>query len=145
MNVRTNAPLLTSGRRITIRSPKSSAYQRPRLRQPIIAIVICCLFIFTNAALGQSGRTGWDGTWVGGWDRGAGVQVIFAGENLIGFYFRNDYKEITRSTASPNGGRTFVWDRGEATLSRSPSGGAVLVIHESGRPELSIPLKREGG
>jgi hypothetical protein len=99
----------------------------------------------TNAALSQSGRNGWDGTWVGGWERGTGVQVIFAGETLIGFYFRDDYKEITRTTTSPNGGRTFVWDKGEATLTRSPGGGAVLLIRERGKPELSIPLKRESG
>ena len=114
-----------------------------RMKSLIIAAATCLLLVSANVALGQ--RTGWDGTWVGGWDTGAGVQIIFAGETLIGFYLRNDYKDITRSTASPNGGRTFVWDKGEATLSRSPSGGAVLVVHERGKPELSISLKREGG
>jgi len=123
----------------------SSHRRRPRLRRLITAVTTCLLLVSANAAWSQSGRTGWDGTWVGGWDRGAGVQVIFAGETLIGFYFRNDYKEITRSAASPDGGRAFVWDKGEATLTRSPSGGAVLVVREHGRPELSILLKREGG
>jgi hypothetical protein len=115
------------------------------VKKLIIAVAICVVLASTDAAFGQSGRVGWDGTWVGGWDRGAGVQVIFAGETLIGFYFRDDYKEVSRSTTSPNGGRTFVWDKGEGTLTRSPDGGAVLVIYERGKPELSISLKREGG
>ena len=79
---------------------------------------------------------------------GVGTQAfrfIFAGDTLIGFYLRNDYKDITRSSGSPDGGETFAWDKGEASLSRSPSGGAVLVVHERGKPDLPIPLKREGG
>jgi hypothetical protein len=66
----------------------------------------------TEAAFGQSGRVGWDGTWVGGWEKGTGVQLIFAGETLIGFYFRDD-EEILRSTVAADGGRTFAWEKGE--------------------------------
>jgi hypothetical protein len=115
------------------------------LKRLILVAATCLLLISANIALGQSGRTGWDGTWVGGWNTGAGVQIIFAGDTLIGFYLRNDYKDITRSSGSPDGGKTFAWDKGDATLTRSPDGGAVLVVHERGKPDLSIPLKREGG
>jgi hypothetical protein len=115
------------------------------MKSRIMVAATCLLLVSANVTLAESGRTGWDGTWVGGWDRDAGVQIIFAGETLIGFYFRNDYKDITRSTASPDGGRTLVWDKGQATLTRSPGGGAVLVVHERGSPDLSIPLKREAG
>ena len=115
------------------------------MKSLIIAAVTFLLLSSANVTLAQSGRTGWDGTWVGGWDTGAGVQIIFAGDTLIGFYLRNDYKEIARSTTSPDGGKTLVWDKGEATLTRSPSGGAVLVVHERAKPDVSIPLKREGG
>ena len=93
-----------------------------------------------SAASGQSGRVGW----VGGWDRGAGVQLIFAGDTLIGFYLRNDYKDVLHSAASPSGGKTFTWDKGDAVLTRTPSG-AQLVIRERDHPEFSISLKREGG
>jgi hypothetical protein len=109
------------------------------------AAIFCLALVAAGSALSQSGRTGWDGTWVGGWDKNAGVQLIFAGETLIGFYFRNDYEDITRSTASPDGSRTFAWNKGDATLTRSPDGSALLLVRERGRPELSIPLKREGG
>jgi len=68
-----------------------------------------------------------------------------AGETLIGFYFRDDYKELVRSTVSTDGGRTFAWDKGEANLTRTPNGGRLLVVYEHGKPEVSIPLKRDGG
>lgn len=108
-----------------------------------MAIAMCLVVASATSAFGQSGRVGWDGTWVGGWDRGAGVQIIFAGDTLIGFYFRNDYKEIRPSANSSNGGRTFTWDKGAATLSRTPDGGVVILVREHGQPDISIPLKRE--
>lgn len=115
------------------------------IRRLATAAAFCVALIATIAAsFGQSGRVGWDGTWVGGWDRGAGVQLIFAGDTLIGFYLRNDYEDVLRSAASLNGGKTFTWDKGDAILTRTPNG-AQLTVRERGRPEISIPLKREGG
>jgi hypothetical protein len=114
-----------------------------RVKKLIMAAAMCVVVAVSQTAFGQSRRVAWDGTWVGGWDRGAGVQVIFAGDTLIGFYLRDDYKEILRSTVSADGGRTLAWDKGEATLSRSPGGEAQLVLHEHGKPDVSIPLKRE--
>jgi hypothetical protein len=114
------------------------------VKKLVAAIVMYLITASTDAAFGQSGRVGWDGTWVGGWEKGTGVQLIFAGETLIGFYFRDDYKEVLRSTVAANGGRTFAWDKGEASLTRTPNGGMRLVVHEHGKPEVSIPLQREG-
>jgi hypothetical protein len=115
------------------------------VKKLIVAATMCLIAASTDAAFGQSGRVGWDGTWIGGWGKGAGVQLIFAGETLIGFYFRDDYKELLRSTVTADGGRTFSWDKGEASLTRTPNGGTLLVVHERGKPEVSIPLKRDGG
>ena len=95
------------------------------------------LFV-AGAALGQSGRVGWDGTWAGGWDKGNGVQLVFAGETLIAFYWRNDYKDVVRSAAS----RTFAWDKGDATATRAGNA-ATLAIREAGKPAVSVALKRE--
>jgi hypothetical protein len=114
------------------------------VKKLVVAVVMCLIAASTEAAFGQSGRVGWDGTWVGGWDKGTGVQLIFAGETLIGFYFRDDYEEILRSTVAADGGRTFAWDKGDASLTRTPNGGTRLVVHERGKPEVSMPLKREG-
>lgn len=80
------------------------------------------------------------GRWL---DRGTGVQVISAGDTLIGLYLRDDYKEIAASNNTPGGGKTFRWDRGEATLNRTPDGGALLVVREVGKPQVSIPLWRK--
>src|SRR3984893_6065267 len=99
------------------------------------------LFV-AGAALGQSGRVGWDGTWAGGWDKGNGVQLVFAGETLIAFYWRNDYKDVVRSAATPDGSRTFAWDKGDATATRAGNA-ATLAIREAGKPAVSVALKRE--
>ena len=99
------------------------------------------LFV-AGAALGQSGRVGWDGTWAGGWDKGNGVQLVFAGETLIAFYWRNDYKDVVRSAAAPDGSRSFAWDKGEATATRAGNQ-ATLAIREAGKPAVSVALKRE--
>jgi hypothetical protein len=72
------------------------------VKKLIVAVVMCLMAASTDAAFGQSGRVGWDGTWVGGWEKGTGVQLIFAGET-IGFYFRDDYKELLRSTVAAGG------------------------------------------
>jgi len=122
--------------------PEHRKGRKLNMKKLMIAGAMCGVVASANAAFGQSGRVGWGGTWVGGWDQGEGVQIIFAGDTLIGFYFRNDYKDVLRSTGSADGGRTFAWDKGEATLTRTPSG-AQLIVHERGQPEVSIPLKRD--
>ena len=83
-----------------------------------------------------------DGTWVGGWDQNAGIQLTFAGGTLIGFYWRDDYKDVRRATNTPDGGKRFAWDKGDATLTRTPDGDALLVVREGGA-SVSIILKRE--
>ena len=114
------------------------------LKKLVVAVVMCLTAASTDAAFGQSGRVGWDGTWVGGWAKGTGVQLIFAKEILIGFYLRDDYAEILRSTVAADGGRTFSREKGEASLTRTPNGGTLFVVHERGKQQVSIPLKREG-
>ena len=99
------------------------------------------LFV-AGAALGQSGRVGWDGTWAGGWDKGNGVQLVFAGETLIAFNWRGDYKDVVRSAAAPDGSRSFAWDKGEATATRAGNE-ATLAVREHGKPAVSVALKRE--
>jgi len=38
------------------------------VKKLIVAVVMCLMAASTDAAFGQSGRVGWDGTWVGGWE-----------------------------------------------------------------------------
>jgi hypothetical protein len=107
----------------------------------VLLALALALFV-AGAALGQSGRVGWDGTWAGGWDKGNGVQLVFAGETLIAFNWRGDYKDVVRSAAAPNGSRSFAWDKGEATATRAGNA-ATLAIREAGKPAVSVSLKRE--
>ena len=107
-----------------------------------VFLALALALFVAGAALAQSGRVGWDGTWAGGWDKGNGVQLIFAGETLIGFYWRNDYKDVVRSAAAPDGSRTFTWDKGEATATRAGNV-ATLAIREAGKPAVSVALNRE--
>jgi hypothetical protein len=107
----------------------------------IVLALALALFV-AGVALGQSGRVGWDGTWAGGWDKGNGVQLVFAGETLIAFYWRNDYKDVVRSAAAPDGSRSFAWDKGDATATRAGNS-ATLAIREAGKPAVSVALKRE--
>jgi hypothetical protein len=107
----------------------------------VLLALALALFV-AGAALGQSGRVGWDGTWAGGWDKGNGVQLVFAGETLIAFNWRGDYKDVVRSAAAPDGSRSFAWDKGEATATRAGNA-ATLAIREAGKPAVSVSLKRE--
>jgi hypothetical protein len=108
------------------------------------AVVALCLVV-ASAGAGAAERVGWDGTWFGGWDKGNGVQLTFAGQTLISFYWRDDYKDTGDAVPTPDGGVNFTWEKGTASLSRTPDGGALLVVNETGRPAVSVPLKREGG
>ena len=108
-------------------------------RRFIGAISVCVSLLSATAAMAQLVPPGWNGTWVGGWDRGAGVQLVFAGDQLVAFYWRDDYKHASAG----RGDKRFAWDGGEARVTRSADGMAQLVIREKGKPELSIPLKRE--
>jgi hypothetical protein len=53
------------------------------VKKLVVAVVMCLIAASTEAAFGQSGRVGWDGR-VGGWDKGTGVQLIFAGKPSLG-------------------------------------------------------------
>ena len=107
----------------------------------VLLALALALFV-AGAALGQSGRVGWDGSWAGGWNKGNGVQLVFAGETLIAFNWRGDYKDVVRSAAAPDGSRSFAWDKGEATATRAGNA-ATLAIREAGKPAVSVSLKRE--
>ena len=92
-------------------------------------------------AQGQT-PAGWNGTWAGGWDRGVGVQLVFAGDQLVAFNWRGDYKDVRRASAG-RGTKRFAWDNGEATLTRTTDDSALLVLREQAQPELSMVLKRD--
>ena len=85
-----------------------------------------------------------DGTWAGGWEQGDGVQIIVAGGKVIGFYRGDDYLTVERSTMVPGGGAIdFAWKTGEAVLRREADGKMRALIHDKGKTEQAIAVKRD--
>jgi hypothetical protein len=104
------------------------------------ATVLLALLHGPQYAQGQQ-QASWDGTWVGGWEMGEGMQLIFAGDDLIGLYWHEDYVADARSTATPGAsGLAITWSSVEAMLLRDGDKTAHIVIREAGHPEITIPL-----
>jgi hypothetical protein len=86
-------------------------------------------------------------------DSGTGIQVILSATRRIGFYLRDHYKELPRSTVAVDGSRTSAWGKGEQ---RNPNnlwciaarrGGAVAgAVFEgtSDWSETEIAIARSG-
>ena len=84
----------------------------------------------------------WDGTWAGGWENGDGIQIIIAGNKVIGVYRDGDYPEILSSAASPEGRMlSFSWVGGDAFLQRSGDREATISLREHGRPVRNFTVK----
>jgi hypothetical protein len=86
----------------------------------------------------------WDGTWAGGWENGDGVQIIIAGDKVIGVFRDGDYPDILRSQLSADGKTlTFGWSGGDGTLQRTDERDATFTLHERGKPARSFLVHRE--
>src|SRR6478736_472235 len=86
------------------------------IRRTFLALVLVAYGGAVHAASPDS----WDGTWAGGFENGgAGVQLIFAGNQLIGFFVNGDYMLDVRASLSPSDGVvTITWTRGQAFVTR---------------------------
>lgn len=75
----------------------------------------------------------WDSSWAGGFeDGGDGVQLIVAGNEVIGFYYHGDYIDVTQNeTLAADGSLSFAWARGTATL-RVNGEERTITLHENG-------------
>jgi hypothetical protein len=86
----------------------------------------------------------WDGTWAGGWENGDGVQIIVAGEKVIGVFRGGDYPDITQSQLSADGRTlTIAWAGGDGTLQRTGERDAAFTLHERGKAERKFLVHRE--
>jgi hypothetical protein len=93
-------------------------------------------------AMAQS--SSWNGTWAGNWAHGDGAQIIFAGDEAIGIYWRGDYLGDTHAALSRGGAVvTISWESGQAVLTRDGPTTAHVVIHEKGRADASFALKKD--
>ncbi len=84
----------------------------------------------------------WDASWAGGWEGGGdGVQLIVAGNEVIGFFYHGDYLEVTQTTAlAADGSLSFAWANGKATL-RVTGGERAITISENGADDKVIKLQ----
>ena len=81
----------------------------------------------------------WDSAWAGGWEGGGdGVQLIVAGNEVIGFLYHGDYIEVTQTDAvAADGSLSFAWAHGKATL-RIKGEERSIAISEGGATEKVI-------
>jgi hypothetical protein len=111
------------------------------LRRALPLLFLGSLFIRTTSA-----APSWDGTWAGGWENGDGIQIIIAGNKVIGVYRGGDYPEILSSAVSPEGRMlTFSWVGGDAFLERASDHDreATISLRERGRAVRSFAIQRE--
>ena len=104
---------------------------------PVGALAIFATPVFAQAA------PSWNGQWAGGWKGGAGAQVIFAGDDVIGLYWRGDYIEDAHGARASGGAISISWSSGKAILTREGPASARIVIREPGKPDVSFALKKD--
>jgi hypothetical protein len=86
----------------------------------------------------------WDGTWVGGWEEGDGIQIIVAGEKVTDVGRGDAYPEVLSTDVSRDGSMlVFWWVGGDALLQRVSDRKATISMRERERPVRSFAVKRE--
>ena len=110
----------------------------------LIGLGLTAGLALTAASAAAQQPLSWNGEWAGNWQRGAGAQLIFAGNELIGVYWRGDYLSQTHAVLS-HGGATMAidWASGGAVLTRDGPTSAHIVVHESGRPDTSFVVTKD--
>jgi hypothetical protein len=108
--------------------------------RPGIAAILLSLAVAGSATAAPS----WDGTWAGGWEGGDGVQIIIAGEKVIGVGRGMAYPDLLGSQVSADGGMLSVaWVGGDGMLERTGERDAAFTMRERGRPERKFLVHRE--
>ena len=115
------------------------------MRKGILGTVMAAALAFAAAASADETHP-WDASWFGGFGGNAeGVQIIVAGDQIVGFFFSGDYVDVnTSDPIAADGSLTFKWDGGTATLSASGKD-HVLTVHQAGAPAKVIALSRDPG
>jgi len=104
--------------------------------------LVCGALAALAAAFGTRAMAADDleGTW-GGASGQLTAQVIVAGGQVLGFFWRDDYVEVTTASAAA-GQISFDFHGGHAVLTRQPDGTAVLEVTEGGHAT-RMALKRD--
>ena len=119
--------------------------QMPVTRRAALAVALAAAFCAQAARATGSGK-GWDGTWGGANSKGETVQLIFAGDKLIGFYWRDNYMDTSGERVAAGGNRLDFsfsgYAAGTVTVTRAGAG-AVAVVKEPGKGEVREGLKKD--
>ncbi len=121
-------------------------YPVPALNRGIRALRAGCfaaipLFLFLAGGGAGAQQSDWNGTWVGNWQTGHGIQIIFAGNDLIGVYWEDDYVQDAQGSLADGGASVIItWAGVRAVLSRDGPEAAHIVIRETGRPDTAFPV-----
>lgn len=110
------------------------------MRTRVLGIAIAAALALAAPALAGNGHP-WDGTWSGSAGEGGGtVQVIVAGDEVIGFFAGGDYITVTAtSPLAADGALTFRWAGGSATLSVK-GGKHLLLVRKNGDGSRTVTL-----
>jgi hypothetical protein len=110
----------------------------------LLAVLFLAIGLLAGPEMAGAQQSSWNGTWIGNWQGGDGVQIVFAGEDPVAFYWHGDYLDDTHATASEGGSVvTILWPSGQAVLTRNGEATARITIQETGKPDLSFALKRD--
>jgi len=102
------------------------------------------LLLAVAVAGGAHAAQSWDGTWAGGWEGGDGVQIIIAGDKVIGVGRGMEYPDLLGSQVSADGGMlSFAWVGGDGMLERTGDRDATFALRERGKPPRKFPVHRE--
>ena len=107
-----------------------------------LAALSMLIGLLSMPALAQQ-HAGWDGTWIGNWQNGDGAQIVFAGDELVAFYWNGDYQDAQAVETADHRVVTISWSQGKATLTLDGAAAAHILIEEPGKPDQTFPLKRD--
>jgi hypothetical protein len=115
---------------------------KPRLRV-IACLLLCFLLGPTSGSIAAlSPHNTWDGTWAGGFDKDNNIEIVIAGNEVIGVHRDGDYPEILSSAASPEGRMLCVWwVGGDGFLQRTGDNEATIWLRERDRPVRSFTVR----
>ena len=117
----------------------------PVTRRAALAVALG-IALFAQAARATGSGKGWDGMWGGANSKGETVQLIFAGDKLIGFYWRDNYLDATGLRVSAGGNRLDFsfsgYAAGTVTVTRAGAG-AVALVKEMGKGEARVGLRKD--
>ena len=122
----------------------SAAVLAPAFRRAVQTIVLVLVLAAGGGSPTLAQDASWNGTWIGNWQNGHGAQIIFAGNEVIGIYWQDDYVADAVASVSADGRSvTISWAGAKALVTRDGGEAAHIVIQQAGQPDTSFPLTRD--